>query len=139
MLSVAKTELLGWSAAVKQESFPDPQIRQLFARILGEGLRSDIQSSHYELKNRCFYTTPHGGELESSASARIGDRGGAICLNPEAILAAGATDADVYALLLHEHAHHLGYQEQEAEAIGNALGDYVAAYFYSRLPSSRLI
>jgi hypothetical protein len=137
MLGHLKQDLNLFFGGVNASSITDPQARNAFIRLLSQGFKKDIQDSTYVLKNRCGYVDSQGIERESTASTSIGHRGSEICLNPEAIQASGASDADVYALVIHEHAHHLGYQEAEAQAVGNVLGDYVAAFFYEKGGPSR--
>lgn len=88
----------------------DAGARAMIEKLLANGLLKDVEKSKYEP----IYSGPceDWKHAKVSAAARNGAVGGTICFSAPELDRLNATQEQVVALAIHEHAHHLGEKDE---------------------------
>jgi hypothetical protein len=104
-----KGDVLDYAKNFIPEQIADPVAREALKKMkIQWALDSDISRSKYVISNSCSHI---GGKDE--AGAIDGQLGGDICLSPAHLAALNPSKAELIGLLIHEHAHHFGYDDQD--------------------------
>lgn len=97
--------------------------------LVSLGLAQDIRITPYAVREEC---TNNAGEVVA-ASTQVGIPGAEVCINIAKLSSQPVVPTEIYSIIVHEHAHHLGagsdsVGEDRANRLGAALGPQVAAY-----------
>lgn len=104
-----------------------PESESLFSRMLGSkfsgdsvDIFQDIELSPYELKEtgpcHAGHSYPNDARHSKDASTKLNQKGASICFSLEGLkrLPIQAVPFQIVALAIHEHAHHYGFDEDDA-------------------------
>lgn len=84
--------------------------REALKKLLARGISDDIKVSGYFVRSSC---KNFGGQHAGGSIAN--DLYGKICLSPKRLAQVNASKSEIVALLIHEHAHHYGFDDANYE------------------------
>lgn len=90
----------------------EPNAKKIFQDMIENGLREDIKKIEFVISRKCLDQS----NIERSASTKMNDRGGVICINPYRIVdefGPYIQSSDIIGLVMHEIAHHYGYEDED--------------------------
>lgn len=110
-----KGVMLRTVVSIDVESIKDRTVSAIYSQMKDRGLKQDIAQSPYTAAGGCYENIRGTNERESKpASAILHDLGGSICFDPELLAQRNVSEDELVGIAMHEHAHHMGYDEGDA-------------------------
>jgi formylglycine-generating enzyme required for sulfatase activity len=103
-----RDDAYNYMSNLQLDQITSPAARRALKRMLEKDILTDIRTSSYVLQSSCKAI---GGQ--DAGGAVNGDLGGDICLSPKALAELDSTKAEIVGLVIHEHAHHFGYEDKD--------------------------